>query len=411
MLRVRTTSVHIIRREDHGRPQVEDSLGVTRLAGHTAPRLGRRRFLQLLGSGSVIGLAAACAQPAATPTTAPAAKPAATTAPAAPAASLTKAAATTVPATAAAPAAAKASGRISVYSALNETTNNAFVDAFKKATPGVEVDLLPLAAAGELQTRIRTEKNSPKADVFIGGSSEFHDPLGKEGLLEAYKSPNAAGVDAQYKNADGLWTGFYLGIFGLVINTDRWAKEMANVKKPAVWEDLLTPEWKDKLIYPDPIKTGGGYIFIATQVFRFNRDEAKAMDFMKKLHANIAQYVGTSPQGIQLVGQGQFLACPNWGHDILTAKNQGNPVEFVVPANTGFEIGAVSIVKGGPNLPAAKAFIDWVLTKEAGELNVKLSNRLSVRKDVPPAPGAPTLDQVTWSPTTATGRAPTRTAC
>ena len=32
--------------------------------------------------------------------------------------------------------------------------------------------------------------------------------------------------------------------------------------------------------------------------------------------------------------------------------------------------------------------------EEAGELNVKLSNRLSVRKDVPPAPGAPTLDQV-----------------
>ena len=35
-----------------------------------------------------------------------------------------------------------------------------------------------------------------------------------------------------------------------------------------------------------------------------------------------------------------------------------------------------------------------MLTKEAGELNVKLSNRLSVRTDVPPAPGAPTLDSV-----------------
>ena len=35
-----------------------------------------------------------------------------------------------------------------------------------------------------------------------------------------------------------------------------------------------------------------------------------------------------------------------------------------------------------------------MLTKEAGELNVKLSNRLSVLKDVPPAAGAPTLDKV-----------------
>src|SRR5207237_5505236 len=63
-----------------------------------------------------------------------------------------------------APAPAKVSGRVSIYSALNETTNNEFVKAYKAAYPGVEVDLLPLAAAGELQTRITTEKNSPTAD-------------------------------------------------------------------------------------------------------------------------------------------------------------------------------------------------------------------------------------------------------
>jgi iron(III) transport system substrate-binding protein len=323
-------------------------------------------------------LGSACAQPAApTPTSAPA-KPAAaaTTAPAAPA------------------AAAKPTGKISVYSALNESTNNAFVEAFKKATPGVEVEILPLAAAGELQTRITTEKASPKADIFIGGSSEFHDPLGKQGLLEAYKSPNAADVDASLKNADGLWTGWYIGIFGLAVNKDRWSKEMAGKPLPATWDDLLTEDLKGKLDFPDPVKTGGGYIFLATQVFRFNKDEAKAMDYMKKLHANIGQYVGTSPQGIELVGQGQFVMGPNWGHDILTAASKGQPLEFKAPADTANEIGAISIVKGGPNTAAARAFVDWVLTKEAGELNVKLSNRLSVRKDVPPAPGAPTLDSV-----------------
>jgi iron(III) transport system substrate-binding protein len=85
---------------------------------------------------------------------------------------------------------------------------------------------------------------------------------------------------------------------------------------------------------------------------------------------------------------------PNWGHDILTAANQGQPLQFAAPEDTDNEVGAVSIVKGGPNTEAAKAFVDWVLTKEAGELNVKLSNRLSVRPDVPPAAGAPTLDQV-----------------
>ncbi len=309
--------------------------------------------------------------------------------------SLVASACNSLPGAPSAPAASgKPSGKLTLYSALNESTNNSFVEAFKKATPGVDVEILPLAAAGELQTRIQTEKSAPKADIFIGGSSEFHDPLGKQGLLEPYKSPNAASVDAQYKDADGNWTGWYIGIFGLAVNKDRWAKEMGGKALPASWDDLLGEDLKGKLDMPDPVKTGGGYIFLATQVFRFNKDEAKAMDYMKKLHNNIAQYVGTSPQGIELVGQGQFLMGPNWGHDILTASQKGQPLEFKAPADTANEIGAVSIVKGGPNTTAAKAFVDWVLTKEAGELNVKLSNRLSVRKDVQPAAGAPTLEQV-----------------
>jgi iron(III) transport system substrate-binding protein len=285
-------------------------------------------------------------------------------------------------------------GTVTIYSALNESTNNAFTEAFKASTPGIDTAVLPLAAAGELQTRIRTEKDSPKADIFIGGSSEFHDPLGKEGLLVPYVSPNAATVDAAFKDADGNWTGWYLGIFGLVVNTDRWASEMADVAKPVTWDDLLNPALAGKLDMPDPVKTGGGYICLATQVFRFDRDEEKAMAFMKALHANIGQYVGTAPQGIALVGQGQFLAGPNWGHDILTAASQGQPVEFIAPAPTANEVGAVSIVKGGPNVEGAKTFVDWVLTPDAAALNVKLSNRLSVLPSVPPAPGAPTLEQV-----------------
>jgi iron(III) transport system substrate-binding protein len=325
--------------------------------------IDRRRFLQFTAAGLVApaAIAEACGgSPASSATPAPGAKP---------------------------------SGALSVYSALNESTNNGFVAAFNKSYPDVKVQVLPLAAAGDIQTRITTEKASPKADVFIGGSSEFHDPLGKQGLLEAYKSPNASAVDASYKDPNGLWTGWYLGIFAFVTNTDR-ASEAPKAGKPQTWDDLLDSGWKGKLILPDPIKTGGGYIFMATQVFRFNKDETKAMDFMKKLNVNVAQYIPTGPGGIQLVGQSQFVGCPNWAHDILTAKSQGQKVALDIVENTGFEIGGVSIVKGGPNTPAAKAFVDWVLTKEAGQLNVSLSNRLSTRKDVLPAPGAPTLQSV-----------------
>jgi iron(III) transport system substrate-binding protein len=322
------------------------------------PALDRRRFLKLAGATAVV---AACggAGTSASPT----------------------------------PTGAKPSGTISVYSALNESTNNQFVAAFKAAVPGVEVALLPLAAAGELQTRIRAEKASPKADVFIGGDSSFHDGLGKEALLEAYESPNASAVAAQSKDPNKNWTGFYFGIFGICLNDAVFTRKNLGAK-PTSWDDLLDPKYKGTLTLGSPITTGGGYIFIATQVFRFNKDETKAMDFMKKLHANIGSYNSQSPAAILSVSQGEFAATPNWAHDILTERKKNPQVELVVPKQTGFEIGAVSIIKGTKNPTAAKAFVDWVLTKPAGELNVSLSNRVSVRSDVPPAPGAPTLQSV-----------------
>jgi len=330
------------------------------------PQLDRRAFLKGLG---VVTVAAACGG-AATPT------------------------ATATPAgTAAATGTPRPTGTISVYSALNESTNNQFVAAFKAAVPGIDVALLPLAAAGELQTRIRAEKASPKADIFIGGDSSFHDGLGKEGLLEAYESPNASAVAAQSKDPNKNWTGFYFGIFGIVLNDAVFTRKNLGAK-PTSWDDLLDPKYKGQLTLGSPITTGGGYIFIATQVFRFNKDETKAMDYMKKLHANIGSYNSQSPAAILSVSQGEFAAAPNWAHDILTERKKNPQVELVVPKGTGYEIGAVSIIKGTKNLPAAKAFVDWVLTKPAGELNVQLSNRVSVRTDVPPAPGAPTLTSV-----------------
>jgi len=327
----------------------------------------RRTFLKLAGATAAVAACGGAASPSAAPS-----------------------AAATAAATAAA-SKAPVTGTLNVYSALNESTNNDFFAAFNKAYPQVKIQVLPLAAAGELQTRIETEKASPKSDIFIGGSSEFHDPLGKEGLLEQHSSPNAKDIDPKFKDANGYWVGWYTGIFGFISNNSRISEVPG---KPATWDDLLDPKWKGKLILPDPVKTGGGYIFMATQIFRFNKDEAKAMDFMKKIHANIAQYVPTSPGALTLIDQGQFVGCPNWAHDILTEKSKNNPIDLNVPTDTGFEVGAISIIKGTKSLDAAKALVDWSLTKEAGDLNVKLSNRGSTRADVAPAPGSPKLSDV-----------------
>lgn len=288
----------------------------------------------------------------------------------------------------------RSGGKVTVYSALSESANKIIADAFQRAQPVISVEVLSLAAAGDLQTHIRLERDSPRADVLLGGSSEYHDPLAKEGLLEPYRSPRAAAVDPAMKDPEGFWTGWYVGIFGVVLNRDGWARGMAGRPKPATWDDLLDPSLRGMLVMPDPARTGGGYIFLANQVFRFGRDESRALDYMRRLHANVGEYTGTSPETIEAVGRGRYLMGLNWGHDVLAAAARGEPVEFVAPEDTAFEVGAVSIVRAGPNPTAARTFVDWVLSQESAELVVRPSNRLSVLKRVRPVPGAPTLESV-----------------
>jgi iron(III) transport system substrate-binding protein len=82
---------------------------------------------------------------------------------------------------------AKAEGKIVIYAAEDEKTLAALTKMFTEKT-GINTEVIRIPAAGTLAARIRAEKDAPKADVFIGGSVEFHEPLAKEGLVVPYDS-------------------------------------------------------------------------------------------------------------------------------------------------------------------------------------------------------------------------------
>src|SRR5262249_56445905 len=142
----------------------------------------------------------------------------------------------------------------------------------------VDINIFGLAAAGDLAAHIEAERDAPRADVFIGGDTAIHEGLANRGLLLPYKSPVAAQLDPKYVDPDGRFSGWYIGVIGIVINTDRFKD--AQVPEPKTWDDLLDPAWRGKLVFPSPPATGCGYVFLADQLFRFNRDETRALELM-----------------------------------------------------------------------------------------------------------------------------------
>lgn len=286
--------------------------------------------------------------------------------------------------------------RIIVYSALPDLETTHINQDFTRRT-GIQVEALSVAAAGTLQARIRAEKDRPRADIFVGGSVDIHEPLAREGLLAQYKSPVApeSRMSSAWLDPDGFWHGWYLGTLSIIINTERWNREMAprNVRKPANWDDLLRPEFRGQFVMPSPVTTGGGYIFVAAQIFRLG--EEQAWTYLKALNANAAQYTPTAPGTITLLERGEAIVAMMWAHEGIGASTlRKAPLEVTVPPDTAFEIGAVSILKGGPNPSGARAYVDYLLTKPPQDLNARIGFRYAVRPDVPVPAGATPFEQL-----------------
>lgn len=274
--------------------------------------------------------------------------------------------------------------KIVVYSALPDLETSLVNREFTRRT-GISVEALSVAAAGTIAARIRAEKDRPRADIFVGGSADFHVPLAREGLLLQYRSPAAAEakISPAYLDPGGFWHGWYLGALAIIINTERWEREMAprRVPKPATWDDLLRPEFRGNFVMPSTVTTGGGYIFVAAQIFRLGEDKAWA--YLRALNANASQYTPTAPGTITLLERGEAVVGMMWAHEAIGARLlRLQPLETIVPPDTAFEIGAVSIVKGGPNPEGAKAYVDFLMSRVPQVVNAQYGFRYPVRADV-----------------------------
>lgn len=295
------------------------------------------------------------------------------------------------PAPAAKPAEPKPTNLV-VYGAIHEYEISRLLDKFSETT-GIKTEFIR-ASSGQIAARVMAEKGAPKGDIILGGPSETHEALLPDGLLRAYKSPTAKDIDARYMHPEGYWSGFYVGALGIAVNPARFEKEFKGEKMPETWDDLLNPKFAKTLSIAMPGSSGTSYNFVATQIFRFGGDEAKAWDFLTKLHPNVAQYTTSGSAPAKQVAAGEFTFGMAFGHDIMKPMQAGYKMKLIYPKQTGWEIGAVSIIKGGPNPKAAEMFVDWMLGKDAGQIHTDLSLRISVRKDVKLPPGAITLDKI-----------------
>jgi iron(III) transport system substrate-binding protein len=258
---------------------------------------------------------------------------------------------------------AQTANKVTLYMGPPEKTCTAIAEGFEKKT-GIKPTFLRLSA-GEAVNRIRAEKNAPQASILYGIGLPSMLTLKADGLLQPYKSPEAAAIPEKYKDPEGFWTGSDVDFIGIASNKKFLAEK--GLKAPTSWEDLARPEFAGQVCLGNPATSGTGYTFLTTilQVM----GEAKGWDYLKRFNANVAQYTRSGIGPTQLVGRGEVGVGILFAHDILGSIETGFPIEMSLPKEgTGYDLFCVVMLKGAPEPEAARKFVDWSLTPEAVEL-------------------------------------------
>jgi len=293
-----------------------------------------------------------------------------------------------------APALASAQGNLVVYCAVQEEWCRPMVAAFERKT-GIKA-AMTRKSSGEIYAQVKAEAANPRGDIWWGGTGDPHLQAAEEGLTVEYKSPMLKELlpwaVKQAEQSKFRTVGVYAGVLGYGYNSELLARK--KLPEPKCWSDLLSDKYKDDVQVADPNSSGTAYTLLATIVQLHGED--KGFDFLKRLHKNINQYTKSGAAPAKAAASGEPLIGITVLHDLVTMAVQGGPLKTVAPCEgTGYEVGSMSIIKGGRNQKEARAWYDWALTPEAQSIGAEAKAfQMPSNKSAKIPPQAPRLEQI-----------------
>lgn len=233
-----------------------------------------------------------------------------------------------------------------------------------KIDTGIDVAMVR-KSTGEVLAQVRAEAGNPKVDVWWGGTGDPHLIAASEGLSTP-SGVDTSGLLGWAQNmadmSEGRAIGVHVGLLGMLYNTEVLAEK--GLPAPACWRDLAKPDYVGEVTVSNPQSSGTAYTQLATLVQLFGEDEAFAL--LADIGTNVNQHTKSGSAPGKMAARGETTIAVGFMHDMVNLKKQGFPVEIVSPCEgTGYEVGAVSVINGTPNMDAAKAWVEYVISPEA----------------------------------------------
>ncbi|AIR84972.1 ABC transporter substrate-binding protein [Pantoea rwandensis] len=258
------------------------------------------------------------------------------------------------------------SGKLVIYTSQAPEIAQQTVDAFKAAYPKIEVEWTRNGTT-QLMNVLQTEMMSggAKPDVLLIADAINLGALKNQNQLYSYNDAPLSHINPSFYDKDKTFFGTKIIATVIAYNTQ-------HAQPIDSWNALAVEANKGQIAMPSPLYSGAALYKLHTDI----NTPTIGWNFYKKLAA-----IGVAPQG----GNGPALKAVASGldkygiitdADVILAKKKGSPVDLVYPKEgVSYVTEPVAIMKSVHNLPAAKAFVNFMLSEQGQKLVVEQGNR------------------------------------
>lgn len=276
------------------------------------------------------------------------------------------------------------SGKLMIYTSAEDAFISEVCARFNEKYPDAQAEYYR-SGTEEVVSKIMAEKmtNSVQADLIMVSDAATFENLKASELLQPYDSPELANIYSEFVDPEHYYYGTFPAAMGVMYNTDLVSEA------PDSWFDLLEPAAKGNAIMPNPLYSGTA----ANALLELTRAEGIGWEFYQGLLDNEIMVVNGNGGVVNSVAAGENAYGIVCDSNALASAASGSPVAFVYPKEgvpaTADPIGITSATK---NLPAAQAFVDFMLSEEVQTLGRELIGKAPIRKGMEVPEGSLTVE-------------------
>ncbi|ACB40020.1 thiamine ABC transporter substrate-binding protein [Pyrobaculum neutrophilum] len=241
---------------------------------------------------------------------------------------------------------------------------------------GVNATFVALGGAVEMVNELVRNRDNPPWDVAIGVPEFYYTVLVEKGVLYC-PGFKVEGVPAEeYWDPHGCVYPLDKSYIGIVYNESALAAR--GLKPPQTLDDLLKPEYRGLITYPNPVQSGTG-LAVLSWVMSVKGEE-EGWRYLKQLSSQISK-IGY-PSGFtplrSALKRGDVLIALSW---YSHAIDPGTPSMKAATYSAFLYKEGVAVLKNARNRDLALEFVKFALSKEGQDLVDPYNYMLPVRPD------------------------------